>query len=196
MPQRRRRDPDAKRAALHAAAIAVLAEQPWQAVSVADIAARAGVAVGTYYRFYPTKMALIEALSDTLEGEFVAAMDAAWATPAPYPKRIDALAHALFALIAARAQAIAVMAITAGHRAPGSKPMGDIIRAGIARLYADGVAHGGFAAHSAHDFAAAAHGLVDGLMQRYFTDPGPARQQELAALLALMLRRLAGVEGK
>jgi AcrR family transcriptional regulator len=186
----RTRNPDAKRAALHEAAFALLASQPYASVSVAMIAARAGIAVGSVYRFYPTKMALLEALSDALEGQFVAAMQGAWESGGPYPDRIARLATALFGVIAARQSEITVMQITAGHRSAGSRPMGDLVRREIARLYADGIANGGFYRHDPQAFAAAAYGLIEGLMLSYFTAPGPQRQRQHAGLLALMLQKL------
>ena len=42
-----------------AATLALLAEQPFERVSVADIAARAGVAVGGVYRRFPSKERLL-----------------------------------------------------------------------------------------------------------------------------------------
>jgi AcrR family transcriptional regulator len=188
--KKRTRDPAAKRAALHAAAFALLAEHPYPAVSVAMIAQRAGIAVGSVYRFYPTKMALLEALSDALEEAFVAAMGAAWQAGGPYAERLDRLAAALFDMFCQRRSQIGVMAMTAGHRAKGSRPMGDKVRSAIGAHYRDGVAHGGFARHDPTQFAAAAYGLVEGLMHHWFADPTPARQKELAAMLAQMLRRL------
>lgn len=189
-PAPRRRDPDAKRAALHAAAFALFAEQPFQAVTMAQIAARAGIAVGSCYRFYPGKLALLAALSDALEADFAAAMQSAWQQGGPYRDRLSRLATALFDLIASRRQDIAVMQITAGNRTPGSRPMGERVRQEIALLYADGVANAGFHAHDPHEFAAAAHGLVEGLMHDYFAR-ADASQQHHAGLLAVLLQRLA-----
>jgi AcrR family transcriptional regulator len=187
----RTRDPDAKLAALHEAAFTLLAGQPYQAVSVSMIAARAGVAIGTFYRFYPTKMALLEAMSDHLEQEFVKEMREAWAKADNYSEKIANLSGALFQTIAARQAEIGVMQMTAGHRTADSIMMGDVIRQEIARLYDDGVKNGGFEHHNPQDFAAAAHGIVEGLMRQYFAEATLPKQRHLVQLLTSMLIKLA-----
>jgi AcrR family transcriptional regulator len=186
----RTRDPDAKRAALHKSAFALLAAHRYEAVPVAMIAQHAGVAVGTFYRFYPTKMALLEAMSDALEDEFVAAMHRAWEGPDHYADKIAALADSLFETITLHATEIGVMQMTAGHRPASSKPLGDSIRKAIAALYADGLNKGAFARHNPTTFAAAAHGLVDGLMRQYLSDPTASKRHEHAKLLSDLLAKL------
>ena len=53
-----------RRADLLAAARAVLAEKGLEAATVSEIVARAGVAQGTFYLYFPSKMALIPALQE------------------------------------------------------------------------------------------------------------------------------------
>jgi AcrR family transcriptional regulator len=186
----RTRDPDAKRAALHKSAFALLAAHRYEAVPVSMIAQHAGVAVGTFYRFYPTKMALLEAMSNGLEEEFVAAMHDAWNGRTEFADKIEALANSLFDTITCHAAEIGVMQMTAGHRPATSKPLGDSIRASIAVFYADGVKAGAFTKQDPTHFAAAAHGLVDGLMRAYLSNQTLAKKATLSKLLAEMLRRL------
>jgi AcrR family transcriptional regulator len=62
---------------LVAATLALLAEQPFERVSVADIAARAGVAVGSVYRRFPSKERLLVFVAQeaVLPGEMAALRD-------------------------------------------------------------------------------------------------------------------------
>jgi AcrR family transcriptional regulator len=189
-PAARKRDPDAKLSSLHKSAFALLAEQRYQDVPVSLIAAHAGVAVGTFYRFYPTKMALLEAMSDALEEEFVLAMQAAWDRTDHYSDKIAELSSALFDTISARKTEIGVMQMTAGHRSNLSKPMGELVRQEIARLYLDGSDNGGFEKHDPHIFAAAGHGVVEGLMRQFLQQSGVAKKEEYKQILTTMLLRL------
>lgn len=186
----RTRDPDAKRAALHQSAFALLANNRYEDVPVAMIAQHADVAVGTFYRFYPTKMALLQAMSDTLEEAFVSDMHIAWGARETYPDKIIALAEALFGTITAHSAEIGVMQMTAGHRPATSKPLGDSIRAAIAHLYNEGLTRGAFEKHDPTSFAAAAHGLVDGLMRLYLSEKTQSNRMKHSQLLAEMLCKL------
>jgi AcrR family transcriptional regulator len=58
-PTRRVRPPDERRRELLDAATALFAQRSASAVSVTDITSRAGVATGTFYRFFPTKEAIL-----------------------------------------------------------------------------------------------------------------------------------------
>jgi hypothetical protein len=104
---------------------------------------------------------------------------------------LEALAHAIFDTIAECGEAIIVMQITAGNRREGSRPMGDLVRAEIAALYQQGMSDGAFMACDPANFAAAAHGLVEGVMRRYLENPMPAAKEAHAKLTAEMLQRLA-----
>jgi len=59
---------------LLAAARAILAEKGLEAATVSEIVARAGVAQGTFYLYFPSKMALIPALDKELNEHTLAAV--------------------------------------------------------------------------------------------------------------------------
>jgi AcrR family transcriptional regulator len=187
---RRQRDPKAKLTALHNSAFALMAEERYEDVSVAKIATHANVAVGTLYRFYPTKMALLEAMSDALEDEFVLTMRTAWQSTPSYPEKMAQLCNNLFVLISERAAEIGVMQITAGHRSKDSKPMGQSVRNEIARLFADGVKHGNFEPHDPSAFAAAAHGMVEGVMREYLMAAVDTKKEYYIEMLTGMMQKL------
>ena len=103
MPYRRtenvvRRLAEREQAILDAAS-AVAAEGGMAAVQIAGVAARAGIAAGTVYRYFPSKTDLVAELVATIAGRELDAMKAA-ADAAPGP--LSALAAAI-ATFAARA---------------------------------------------------------------------------------------------
>jgi AcrR family transcriptional regulator len=55
---------DSRYAALIAAAQAIAAEQGMGAVQIAPVASRAGIAAGTVYRYFPSKVSLVTALAE------------------------------------------------------------------------------------------------------------------------------------
>lgn len=88
-----------REAAILAAATSIAAEGGMAAVHMAAVAARAGIAAGTIYRYFPSKTDLIAELVATVAGRELSAMVAA-ADAAPGP--LSALAAAI-ATFAARA---------------------------------------------------------------------------------------------
>ena len=63
-----------RRADLLVAARAILAEKGLEATTVSEIVARAGVAQGTFYLYFPSKMAIITALNQELNEHILAAV--------------------------------------------------------------------------------------------------------------------------
>jgi AcrR family transcriptional regulator len=60
------------RAALHAALLAILEEQPFEQVTIREITARAGVGYATFFRHYPDKETLLHDLAARLIGQLLA----------------------------------------------------------------------------------------------------------------------------
>src|SRR6516225_7195743 len=88
MPYRRTPNVARKRAARHDAILAAACEAAAQggmaAVQIAPVAARAGIATGTVYRYFPSKTDLVAALAAALgEREMAALEGAAKAAPGP-----------------------------------------------------------------------------------------------------------------
>jgi AcrR family transcriptional regulator len=81
-----------RREAIVAAARALAAERGMAAVQIAPVAARAGIAAGTVYRYFPSKTELVAAVMATVsERELAATRAAADAAPGP----LSALAAAV-----------------------------------------------------------------------------------------------------
>src|SRR5579872_1683016 len=82
----------ARQAAIIAAARALAADGGMAAVQIAAVAARAGIAAGTVYRYFPGKVELVGALlSEIAAGEIDAIRQAAAGAPGP----LSALAAAI-----------------------------------------------------------------------------------------------------
>jgi AcrR family transcriptional regulator len=88
----------AREDAILTAALQIAAENGMAAVQIATVAARAGIAAGTVYRYFPSKNELVAEVVSVVAGRELAAMrDAAEAAPGP----LSALAAAI-ATFAAR----------------------------------------------------------------------------------------------
>src|SRR5262249_28529247 len=85
-----------RRDAIVAAARALAAEGGMAAVQIAPVAARAGVAAGTVYRYFPSKTELVAAVIEAVSERELGAVRAA-ADAAPGPLSALAAAVATFA---------------------------------------------------------------------------------------------------
>lgn len=92
----RKMEPHARRQAILDAALLTFAEHGFEAARLDDVAARAGVAKGTLYLYFPSKEALFEGLVRTAVAPIIARMSALAAAPdIPPMKAIEAF-FALF----------------------------------------------------------------------------------------------------
>jgi AcrR family transcriptional regulator len=78
-----------RRAALLRAAREVLAEKGLDAAKVSEIVARAGVAQGTFYLYFPSKLSLVIALAEDMDRHILAATQAAVARATTLAEGID-----------------------------------------------------------------------------------------------------------
>jgi AcrR family transcriptional regulator len=79
-----------RRAALLKAAREVLAEKGLDAAKVSDIVARAGVAQGTFYLYFPSKHSLVLALAEDMDRHILAATQVAVANARTLAEGIEA----------------------------------------------------------------------------------------------------------
>jgi AcrR family transcriptional regulator len=123
--------PDARvvrtREALQQAMMALLAEQPLEAITVRAVTARAGVGYATFFRHYVDKDALVTDIVEALTADFLQ-------QAAPLLRQRDrrAAARSLVAYVRERAPM---------HRALLAGEGGETVRAGLMRRYLDAVAH-------------------------------------------------------
>jgi AcrR family transcriptional regulator len=114
MPYRRTENVTRRLAARHAAIIAAARaaarEGGMAAVQIAPVAQRAGIAVGTVYRYFPGKMDLVGALLAEISGSEIAALRRA-AAGAPGPLSALAAAIMTFAVRSLRERQLTFAAI-------------------------------------------------------------------------------------
>jgi|LFEF01.1.fsa_nt_gb AcrR family transcriptional regulator len=182
-------DPEGKREAILAAGERLFAGQGYAGTTMAEIASAAGVAVGTLYRLFPDKRALLEALHIRMEDHFITSTLAGWAAGADGGARLDAMAEHLLADAQDRQAAMPLYMLTrdmVGSSAyqPGAKLIG-VIR----RLYQSGVNAGDFRRHDPATAAAIAHGMIEGGMRAALSTSSPARRARVLADLKVLFRR-------
>lgn len=188
-PSRRRtRDPAAKHDAIHEAALTLFSRSGFEAVTVADIANEARVAVGTVYRLYPNKIALLQTLHQSLEQRFVDRMRAGWDPTRRHAERFLGLCTALFDLIDEERQRLSILAMTTDiASADGSLP-GDAVRAEIAAMIQVGIEQGAFRRDDPSLLAAIAYGMVDGAMRAWLRNPTQSGRNSTVIRLSQMMR--------
>jgi AcrR family transcriptional regulator len=187
MPYRRTEKVDrklaARRDAIITAARNLAAESGLEAVQIAPVAAAAGIAAGTIYRYFPSRIDLVAALVAHLAKAEIAALTAA-ADAAPGPLSGLAAAFATFAAraLAGKGLALALMGETAN-------PEAEIARAPFRRAVADELERRirvaiDFRHLPAQDAGAAAAALVGALVAGLVGPLAPAIPDEAVAVRA------------
>lgn len=101
---------DRRRDILEAAA-ALFAERPFAELTMAEVAARAGLAKGSLFNYFPTKEALFLALLDEELGAWLAEVDAELAHPGPGPMTPRRVARLFHRTIVARTTFVRLLAL-------------------------------------------------------------------------------------
>src|SRR4051794_150747 len=102
-----------RRAAILAAAWALFQESSYAAVMMADVAARAGLAKGTVYLYFPTKEALFLAVAEQQLADWFAEVDA-WLRAAPNPLRAEEVTAFFVGTVEARPGLTRLLALLHG----------------------------------------------------------------------------------
>lgn len=192
----RRIAPKEKLAAIETAAELLFARAGYVETSMADIAVEAGVAVGTLYRFFPDKPALLAAVHRQVEVRFVAAMERGWRCGGAFAARFAPMVGALFDEAEASREVLAILMMTRELAGTGRDAPGAAFMVTIAAMYREGQAAGAYRDGDAAVAAAIAYGMVEGAMRLMMAaDWAPRRaviETELVyALNAAFLRSAA-----
>jgi AcrR family transcriptional regulator len=147
-----------------AAALELAAEGGFGSVQIVPVAARAGIAAGTVYRYFSAKVELIAALTAAQAAAEIAALDRA-ADAAPGPLSALAAAIATFANRAASNRRL-TFALTAEPVEAELEPVRARFRATIAEAFAQRIGRAIATRHLAdQDAALAAAALVGALLE-------------------------------
>jgi AcrR family transcriptional regulator len=182
--KRRIMDPAGKRAAALAAAEAIFASEGYANATMAAIAKSADIAVGSLYRLFPDKAALLAALHRRMEQHVIHVMVAAWADgTTPY----DAYAKLAEAIMTAVRDALPIMPLyTMTRDLVGTTDYlpGKATVQAIAGLYTQGSARGDLKPLDPAFAAAVAYGMVDGVMRMWMANPTDALWEQAVATLS------------
>ncbi|MEM1195937.1 MAG: TetR/AcrR family transcriptional regulator [Pseudomonadota bacterium] len=189
MQKRREMNPEGKRAKIMASAEALFVAHGYSGTSIADIAREADVAVGTVYRLFSDKSALLAELHLRMEDAFIEAMHRGWSAEASFHSRFAPMISATFDKVAEVQDVMPLYAMTkdmigATHYVPNAR----MIEC-IAELYAQGVAAGAFRPVPAPIQAPLAHAMVEGGMRAWMMDPTPDHLTQIKAEVTEVFRR-------
>lgn len=185
--------PADKLAAIEAAAERLFAERGYGATSIADIAAAADVAVGTVYRFFPDKPALLAGVHRRVEQRFIEAMASGWSSAERFEQRFAPMVAALFDEAARSREVVAILAMARDLPGGAGSPPGAAFVHVIADMYHQGQEAGAYSEGEPAVVAAIAYGMVEGAM-RHLMAHGPEVRGSVepalvAALEAAFLKR-------
>jgi AcrR family transcriptional regulator len=187
--KKRTMDPLGKRAVIMARGEALFAQNGYQNTTVADIARAADVAVGTLYRLFPDKLSLLAALHQAMENAFIDVMRAAWRNEPDYGDKFDAMVAAIFNKAEESQSIMPLYNLTSDLVGVSGYTPGVAMIDTIAAQYGEGVSDGAFIAHNLHIAAATAHGMVEGAMKHWASNPSDAGKQAAIALVSSSMRR-------
>jgi AcrR family transcriptional regulator len=187
--KRRTMDPVGKRAVIMTSAEALFAQNGYQNTTMADIARAADVAVGTLYRLFPDKLSLLAALHQAMEDAFISVMQEAWRGQSDYGQKFDAMVEAIFNKAEENQAIMPLYNLTSDLVGISGYTPGVRMIETIAVQYDEGVSSGAYFPHDAKIAAATAHGMVEGAMKYWASNPTQAGKVAAIALVSTSMRR-------
>ena len=163
LPKKRKINPKAKRAAVLNAAYELFSSQGYEATSIAAIATKADVAVGTVHRIFTDKAHLLEAAKAEIETQLTDVMISAWAKAAPLEMRFQNMLNALFEEMIEVQAIMPVMALKA--ETAGTSTDGQIVRQAITGFMRDEIAAETFRSMPIDEATEIVFGMVDSAMR-------------------------------
>ena len=188
-----RRDPEARLELLLAAAAKLFAKRGYENTSVNHVADEAGVSVGLIYKYFSDKPALLEAVLESFESEFVSGLAHVRALQLPVFERLRLMMRGLFDLAGRRDSFFwALTAGTHGLRGVREYQPGASLRTEIAAFLREGVASGEFREIDIERVAALGYGVVETAMRRCFSpsEQGRHRREWEATVYELLARNV------
>ncbi|WP_299083011.1 TetR/AcrR family transcriptional regulator [uncultured Ruegeria sp.] len=185
-PSKRTRDPEAKRAALHDAALQLFTEKGYENVSIAQVAKMSGIAVGTVYRFYDNKLAMLRAMLEEIEALFVDRMKQDWNQGGAHSERLGSICEGLFVVAEQHRSLLRLLTMTTDMVYSDGALPGDRIQNQIRSFYAEGISEGTFVKGDVAMMAAMAHGLVEGAMMQAMRSDNVERAEATVQLSTVM----------
>jgi AcrR family transcriptional regulator len=173
-------DPKAKRTAIMAAGEELFASYGFAKTTMAQIAAKANVAVGSLYRAFPDKLALLTALHIAMEQKFIDVILESWDFEQPAEVRFRRMIEAIMDQTVAVQSSMPLYMLTRDLVSSGGQEPGARTIAVIATLYKTGVDRGDFVAIHPSMAAAIGYGMVEGGMRDWMAGGGEASELQIA----------------
>lgn len=187
----RKLNPPAKRAAIMAAAETLFSSRGFAKTTMAHIATKANVAIGSVYRAFPDKLALLSALHEAMEQRFILAIERSWDLEQPPEIRFQRMIEAIMAQAYEVRSSMPLYMLTRDLVSSGGQEPGARTVATIADLYRTGIERGEFVSLRPSLAAAIGHGIVEGGMRDWMTQGGqPENTHEVIEAMSLCFARI------
>ncbi len=188
--------PADKRAAIVDAARDLFTTTGYESTTIAQVAKRAGVAVGTVYLYFATKNDVLFAVKNDWEERFVRFLSQPELRAIPYERRARPIVEACFALLGRQREMVQLMGLppqlVSGTR---TGDHGRPIQAALASYFDEAVAAGAFRPVDTTAAAVIAYGMVHSALEQCFeVEDGQDQRRYIDALvdaLEMWLRRPA-----
>ena len=175
-----------KRETIVEAASALFLQAGYEATTIADVAARAQMAVGSIYRYVADKRELLEAVRQRFAGQMAAAMRRALEGEGPEAARLSAMVDALAASAMENPAALRFLFLAPQHMEPASAcPMAEPMTAALESLLAPDVEAGRMEPVRARAAAELGHGMILACLRRCL---GPAPRDDLHPVIVDLLK--------
>jgi AcrR family transcriptional regulator len=86
----------------------IMAEKGYEATKISEIVARAGVAQGTFYWYFPSKASIVKTLTVEMQSEVQAALTSAFAEPGLLKQKIEKSITDIFNILSAYRDVLAL----------------------------------------------------------------------------------------
>jgi TetR/AcrR family fatty acid metabolism transcriptional regulator len=167
-----------KRTAIIEAACDLFTTQGYENTTIAHVAGRAGVAVGTVYLYFKNKSDLLAAVKGSWEQEVLRSLARPELAGIPFQLRARPMIEATFDICARHTNMVQLMGVQAelvgDWQTKASAPIYEVLKAFIE----EGIALGALRPVDAATAAVAVYGMVNGALLQCFVIEGGRRQAE------------------
>lgn len=151
--------------------------QGYETTTIADVAKRAGVAVGTVYLYFKNKNELLYGVKGDWEREFVEFMSTPDLQAIPPHKRLRPLVEACFELCARYMEMVQLMGMSPQMVGQAEYRGSGLIHQELEHFFGEGIAAGSFRPIDAAVVGSVAFGMVYSAIERCFDVEGGANQE-------------------
>jgi AcrR family transcriptional regulator len=190
--RKRKVDPEGKRAAILHAAQDLFAVQGFEKTVIADIAAKADVAVGSVHRIFGDKSRLLLAAQAEIERRFITAMSAGWNKPGTLATRFRSMLRALFDETISMHHLMPLMELRAEGDWSSAAKDAQTLLSEITSMMNEAIAKGEFRPVPVDIAAPITVGMVDATMKAALASGDPTQIDHHIEVLADAMERFLG----